>query len=143
MPKLKRHTFVKNNKFTNWEQFLKELEQFEGKKVIYTIDSTRPRSIQQNRYYRGVVLPYVKKFLEEKLDGKFNSEDIHHELKQNFLGERVVMFGDRVVRRPLSTTELTTQQFVEFTDRIKMRFAEDGLIIPDPNQTDFLEDENE
>ena len=139
---MKLITGITNGKPEDLTQFYENCKFFEGKKVDITVElHKKKRSDLQNSYYWGVVLPKVRSHLCKKLNQELSIKDVHHIVKKYFIGSRKVNLTDRVEEIPISTTTLSTLEFVEFTDRIKTHFAEDGLIIPDPDQKDFLDNE--
>lgn len=83
---------------------------------------SRSRSLNQNAYYHGVVIP----MLAERFSGSSRNE-IHESLKKEFLGGK-------------STTELSTTEFETYLEQIKARAAEMGVIIPDPEHVDYKKD---
>jgi len=87
---------------------------------------TRIRSLPQNRYYWGVVIPYICE--ETGMD----KDKIHFALKEKFLARRDKATGLKIVK---STTELTIEQFRLYLDLIQRWAAEFlSVTIPDPNQ---------
>ena len=119
----------------------------DGKYELSIAKYKKKRSDCQNAYYWSVVIPMVAKHLTNKLrkEGKIkpdetvSTDDTHYMMKKYFIGCKKVNLIDRVEEIPLSTTTLSTLEFVEFTDRIKIHFSKDGLVIPDPDQKDFLD----
>lgn len=102
-----------------------------------TIESKNNRSIQQNRYYHGVVVPIVKDGLRDAGFGEVKSSaDAHEILKYLFLKKRIVNEETGEVIELLGTTTiLTTIEFNEFVDEI-IRWASEylGIQIPLPNE---------
>jgi hypothetical protein len=101
----------------------------------------RKRTSKQNRYYWGVVIDLITLEIAGT-NNKVEKEEVHRALARYFLdydNERTfetggVMFGERI-----STTELSTVEFGEYVENVKRWAAEYlNLIIPDPDQVDFL-----
>jgi len=90
---------------------------------------TPQRSSNQNRWYRGCILPMVAEFIGE-------SEDATHEaLLDKFSayrakGARDKRFGLKVKKR---TRDMDTAQFTEYVEKVRDWAAQFlGLNIPDP-----------
>jgi len=97
-----------------------------GKDVEISIKSlSKKRSVNQNDYYWGVVIPYL---LEEI---KYLDKDsLHHYIKTEFLADY-----STPIPTVKSTTELSTVEMEEFLDRVrKWASSEYGLYIPLPNE---------
>ena len=95
----------------------------------------KQRSNKQNRYYWGVVIPLVVKGINE-FGNDFNNEEIHEYLKRELGGLKAMFLpDDTVVHIPISTTELSTSDFEDYTMRIRSWAQETlNLIIPLPNE---------
>lgn len=99
---------------------------------------TKKRSTEQNAYLHGVVLPSIRNFFLEK-GYDYSLEDIKDWLKaRGFFGHKE--FGKELI--PKHTSELTTLEFMAAKEKIQQYFSKFGLIVPDPNQTEFLDVEN-
>lgn len=92
------------------------------------------RSLQQNRYYWGVVVDLVKQGLFD-LGHEVSAEETHDWLKAKFNYLEVVNEETGECEHiPRSTTEMTKEQFGEFIERIAQFAAEFlGVVIPAPN----------
>lgn len=102
----------------------------EGKAV--TVKFTRPtstRSLNQNRYYWGVVLTIIAESTGH------TTEEVHDAVKELFLPRKFVTLGNNEVEVAKSTTELTTDEFNLYLERIRT-WAETELSIriPNPNE---------
>lgn len=92
------------------------------------------RSSQQNRYLWGCVYPTILERGGEQLGG-WTKDDLH----EFFLGEwsgwfELEGFG-RTHSCPIHrSSTLSTKEFEEYVDFIKVRCAEFGIVIPDPNE---------
>lgn len=85
----------------------------------------RSRTIQQNKFYFGVVLPILADHTG------YSADEMHDALKLKFLLDR-----ERNDELPTvkSTTSLTTQEFIEYIEAIRLLAAEMGVYIPEPNE---------
>lgn len=94
------------------------------------------RSLEQNNYYWGVVIPAVKEYV-----GEWDEEEIHEALKQEFLQKKARLQWDkrRVLKLVKSTTSQTTVEMAAYLTRIRDKFAVtiDGQrysVVPAPRQ---------
>lgn len=94
------------------------------------------RSIEQNNYYWGAVIPSVRDYM-----GEWNPNEIHEALKQEFLEKKSRLKWDarRVLKLVKSTTDCTTVEMAAYIARIRNKFAvtSDGQrysVVPAPNQ---------
>jgi hypothetical protein len=124
------------------ENSLKQrIRKFEGKEVYITITrKSKVRSISQNSYYWGVVIPILAKELgefDEDMDltlrnhfqELFNTK-IHDALKIKFLTDRL---GKLPIIR--STTDLSTVEFEEFLSKVRVWASKElNIYIPEPNE---------
>ena len=110
----------------------KWLSQFEGRVVKYSYRLYRDtRSNQQNSFYWSVVVKIMADYC-----GYDRPEDMHEALKERFNSEPRDHKGFIKIK---STTGLNTVEFEEYLSRIKRWAAEEGLIIPNPNEVDYGE----
>ena len=99
---------------------------------------TKKRSNEQNAYLHGVVLVKIKQFFAE-MGYDYSEVDIKDWLKsRGFFGYKT--FGKELI--PCHTSGLSTLDFMAAIEKIQRYFAEKGLVIPDPNQEEFLDDKN-
>lgn len=88
-----------------------------------------PRSSKQNRAYFKLVVEFLAKQCQ------CSKEAMHKALAGEFLGfEKVYLPDKTVVNVEKSTTELSTKEFMTYIERIQRYAAENGLVIPDPNE---------
>jgi len=98
----------------------------------------RSRSIQQNRYYWGVVVEMIHRQLID--DGwEASKEDVHEMLKAKYnIKELYNETTGEVMQTVRSTTDLSTTEFEAYNESCKRWAAETiGLVIPDPQQYEF------
>jgi len=109
----------------------------EGKEYTLILKSKKKqRSIPQNRYYFGVVVPIVFHALR---DAGFNEiktkEDAHDILKLKFLKTTINSESGEFIERIKSTTELSTSEFMDFIAELQIWASEFlGVNIPSPNE---------
>jgi RNA-binding protein YhbY len=116
---------------SKWKQ---HLDQLPVGKYSVTIKSANKRSLPQNAYYWGVVVPMVYEGLREAgFDQVRNTEDAHEVMKSLFLKVREERAG-MVIERVMSTTELKTIEFNEYLLNISVwAFDYLGISIPEPS----------
>ena len=129
------------------ERFKKEVAKaFLGKKITLTVTrKKKPRSTQQNAFYWGVVLNILAHFFKEvNPDLVVNTDLVHEWCKERFL-PIVLNEQKQVIKSPdgketelsWTTTLLTTVQFMDYITLIQQWAAEQGIVIPDPNEWEF------
>lgn len=91
------------------------------------------RSNSQNRYYWGVVIPHITKVLRD-YGHDLKQEEVHAFLKDKFLDRRsLTIMGEAHEVEP-STTDLSTTEFMTYTDRICLWAAQVlEVVIPSPH----------
>jgi hypothetical protein len=96
------------------------------------IESKNHRTLSQNRYYFGVVVPLVKEGLIE-LGHEVSMEETHDFLRSKFNYLEIVDENTGQVERiPKSTTGLTKQGFSNYIERIQQFAAEFlNIVIPE------------
>ena len=93
------------------------------------------RSLKQNDYYHGVVIPMVRSGLYD-VGYELRPTGVHEFLKYLFLDDEII---DEITwtytTKEGSTKELTTKEFSEFISKIQQWAAEYlNIYIPDPNE---------
>lgn len=114
-----------------WENF-KRLG--EGKYLV-KITSVKKRSLPQNAYYHGCVVPMVKEALiNAGFDEVQDNNDAHEVMKHLFLKRQMVGKKDGLlIEIAGSTADLTTIQFIEYLEKIYKWSSEYlGTYIPPP-----------
>jgi len=104
------------------------------------MDIRPTRSIQQNRFYWGVLIPIVRDGLIEVGYDDATTSSTHHKLKELFLSqEQVDEDTGEITAFDGSTTQLDTKQFQTYVLCVQKFAAEFlGCIVPDPQQEIFL-----
>lgn len=131
-------TGITNGVLTDPEQFKINCQYFEGKKVDVIIKNHVDKSSNpQKRYFFGVVFRMIADYMDSY--GETHSyEEIYDYYKNKGYFGYMKMFDEPV---PQGLSRCTTQQASEAKERIQQEWAEKGLIIPDPQQTEFLDEE--
>jgi 23S rRNA maturation-related 3'-5' exoribonuclease YhaM len=112
-------------------RYLLRIASLEGKKVELSLKKSQSiRSLQQNKFYHGVVVKMIANHCG------YIPDEMHEILKHKFLSDNIAdEFGLVRVR---STAALSTDEFIQYTNRIVIWSAETlDLPIPDPSQVEF------
>ncbi len=119
------------------------IESFEGKTIVITIEKAKKtRSNQQNRFYWGVVIPIIQQGLKDATGEFRGSESIHYGiLLPLFAPTNEIVNTDtgQVLTEKISSSEMTTSQFMDFVAYVQQWAAEFlGVDIPNPNEEILL-----
>jgi len=118
-------------------------EKFRGQKVeIIFRKKKKHRSNEQNRYYWGVVVPYVLEALIDLGNGDLQAGNpehaqlIHDFLKRRCLPSRKVCDANQeLIELTPSTADLTTTEMMEYIEKVCLFAAESlNVAIPQPNE---------
>lgn len=115
-------------------QLIAELAHHDGKDICITVERKRKkRSLSQNAYYWGVVIPICRKILEE-YGNEVDDEETHSFLKEHvgkLTGSVVDGKGRRAITK--SSASLSTAEFEQYIMRVTVWAATENVIIPAPN----------
>lgn len=120
----------------NRQRFEEWTRKHPGRDVACRFERKRSRRTDpQNRYYWGVVVKEIGIRLRDLGHDWLTDEDVHDMMKLKFNYERIVSDAGEVLDMPKSTADITTTQFIEYTERVK-QWAADFLeiYIPDPGK---------
>lgn len=108
-----------------WEN---RLRQFEGMEIEYSIKKrSKPRSMQQNKYYWAVVIPLISE------ETGMTAEDVHEALKWKFL-----RIKGEYLDKSRGISDLSSEEATQFIKEVEL-WAIEFLGIngfPDPNIID-------
>jgi hypothetical protein len=129
MSKILKNHFAKvvNGKveFSDVDGWKADVKRHEGKAVFVTVERIfRQRSIPQNSYYFGIVIPCLMEW------SGYDKDEMHEALKEKFL--RIEKVEGLPSTR--STADLTTIEFMDYIDEIVRWAATQGVDIPEPNE---------
>lgn len=112
--------------FENIGAFARKLAELKGERVQVSIERRKKRrSIAENNYYWGVVIPILCEW------SGYSEDEMHDSLKEKFL----YTFDERTgLARIGSTANLTTTEFEKLMTHIRMWASEQGVFIPLPNE---------
>jgi len=108
----------------------------EGKKVKVVVgEYKKRRSMAQNSYYWGVVIPRLLGLFNVN-GNEMDDEEMHIYVKEHILKLKKKVFSPEGEFQsiPGSTKKLTTDEFEEAMEKIRVWASEHGLIIPLPNE---------
>jgi hypothetical protein len=107
------------------------------KKLILTLkEHKKKRSLSQNAYYWGVVLPPIVRAFREH-GNNVDAEDVHAYLKDHVgkLKQHFITPDGEVLTGPGSTAKLTTMEFEDYLAKVRAWAAETlGVAVPMPNE---------
>jgi hypothetical protein len=136
--------YISNKKVVNMPEFKAAFNQLKDGKHLLTVKDMRRRTIPQNSYYWGVMVPLVRRGLYEAgYDDVKTNDDAHEILKHVHLKNRMVnkQTGE-VIDIAGSSAALTTPEFNVYVEVICKWAAEYlGVVIPSPyEQMEALEE---
>lgn len=137
MNKISIITSVVNGRVADKKAVENALTLFNDKDIEIQIKEIRKkRSNPQNRYYWGVVIPYIQGLLMQEWGENFDSESIHEFLKSRFNSQDYVneKTGE-VITISKSTAENNTKEMEDYLEKCRV-FAFDffNARIPLPNE---------
>jgi hypothetical protein len=143
--KLRYHGFVARDgqmSLYNRKGFGNEVAQhFKDSEITLTVEKKQTeRTVQQNRYYWGVIIPLVRNALREA--GYRATKDTAHRLiKHLFVQDELIneQTGE-LISFTGSTSTLSKEEFMVLIARIQQWAAEEfGIAIPDPHEQTEIE----
>lgn len=99
------------------------------------IEKKNKRSLPQNAYYHGIIVPEIKRGMFEIGYDEISTNEVHEFLKAKFLQKETInKKTGEVIYVPGSTAKLTIIEFNEFLEKCQ-RFAAEylSIVINDPN----------
>lgn len=108
----------------------------EGKNVLLTVKPFfNSRSLKQNAYYWGFMIPKMKTFHSELYGEERSKEDLHSYNIKSILGDDFMIkeiFSVPIISRSSKTpSKMNTKEFANFIKEVQRLWAEHGLYIPD------------
>lgn len=127
---IKKKDGTKYPEITNKKFYQKSLNQFrEGEIIKITFENYKSkRTLDQNAYYWGIVLPTVSE------DTGDSEAELHEFFKRKFITPRFITACGERIRIPGSTAKLSKSDFCDYIMRIE---ALTGLKFPDPDKTGY------
>lgn len=116
-------------------EFAAELATHCDKDICINVERKRKkRSLNQNSYYWGVVIPICRGILVE-YGNDVDDEEVHSFLKEHvgkLTGSVVDAKGRRAITK--SSASLSTAEFEQYIMRVTVWAATENVIIPSPNE---------
>ena len=104
-------------------------QNYAGKTITLTWEKyKKQRSEPQNSYLWGVCY----KILSEHTG--YTPQELHEVFKAKFIGTKKIKVGETTTESPISSTTLSTTDFMAFIADIQRTAAELGCYVPDPNE---------
>ena len=110
------------------------------------------RSVSQNNYYWGVVIPTIRAWHKEQTGDKLSPEQVHAFNLIHIMGDEPKIQevkGRQVVTLSIkSSSKMNTKEFSDFVEKIQAFYDEKGCYIPNPKPktnntlTDFIDVED-
>ncbi|NAW50390.1 hypothetical protein GNY06_02945 [Elizabethkingia argentiflava] len=143
MKKVSLSTSILNSRFKrNRTWVLKAIDSFEGKNITITLEREKSkRSLQQNKYYWGVVIPLLKKGLLDATGEIYNSEEIHYQLLLPKFGRSTEIVNKNtgeVTLINIGSSEMSKTEFADYINEIQ-RFGAEFLQIDIPSPGEELQ----
>lgn len=116
--------------------FVSDISKFKDGDYVITIEKAKKkRSLEQNRYYHGVIVPLVKEWLIDA-GWRVTTSQVHEYLKENFnIIEITNEVSGEILKTIGSTSEMTTSQMMDYFAKITQWAAEYlNVQIPAPNE---------
>lgn len=107
-------------------------KEFSGKKVNMTFAEAKgKRSLDQNAYYRGVILPHVRNMMKEAGDLR-SLDDWHETLLESFSPAMTIkdIKGIEGYLRPKRTHRMSIEEMNQFITAISAECADRGFPVP-------------
>lgn len=133
--------YKKDGEITNEKVLNKTLESLNDGKYLVTFKSIKKRTLPQNAYLHGCVIPYVFKGLRDAgYDDVRDNEDAKRIIKTLFLKRKITNNKtDEVIEVVKDTHELTTLEMMAFIDEVIKWAAEYlSIVIPPPGKPSIM-----
>ncbi|KAF0148750.1 MAG: hypothetical protein FD143_2832 [Ignavibacteria bacterium] len=123
----------------NRESFYNEIKQMANRRVYLTVSEERPtRTNEQLRYWFGVVLKMIVDYILETQGQNVSVEDMHeYYVQKGYFGLESKMINGEIIIIHNRSKKVNTKQFAEVVEKVKMEWAERGLVIPDSNEINY------
>jgi len=142
--KIEITTSIVDNVFKrNRNLVLNAIKYFNNKEIVLTFEKKKKkRSNNQNAYYWGVVLPILQNGLLDATGELRTTQNIHYKILLPLFAPDIEIVNKQtgqILNEKLTSSELTTTQFMEYILEIQKWSAEFlGVDIPSPNEESLL-----
>ena len=127
---------ISNGSITNKKLVKNQFDSLKDGSYLVTIKSKRNRSISQNKFWWGVLIPLVKQGLNEAgYNDVRTNENAHEVIKAIFLKKHICNADGVALEISGSTTDLTTVEHMELVANVQQWAIEFlNCYIPSPNE---------
>lgn len=142
--KLKEKVAIHPDSLEELDKVFDKMEELKaGEYTVYLLDQKPNRSLQQNRYYWGVIIKTLQEHtgidsedLHEFVKYRFNPMSITAKMKQNdFWGKLFNKKGESELQLGSSTKGLSTEEFMQMVEKIRLWAIEElDFYIPLPQE---------
>lgn len=133
----KARSHMKNLVFYDEDLFQGAMSLLSGNDILVSVKKFKSkRSLNQNAYYWGVIIPTAQAFLEETQGEGYDKERLHMihcslcgigNLETiEFLGGVLTVYGGK------RTSDMNTKEFTEFLEKVRDFWANHDCFIPEP-----------
>lgn len=102
------------------------------------------RSLAQNRYIWGVVVPCVRAWLKETEGKVWEKEEVYVWLRTGVLGDTVkiteIMGTQVLTMTGKRFSAMNTKEFTVAVETLMQKLAFQGCVVPEPRQDNFLQE---
>ena len=105
--------------------FLLDNSEWKGEFIVTIEKAKSKRSLNQNSYLFGVVYKVIADHTGNTID------ELHEVFKRMFLTPRFIVYKEKEIKVPSSTSDLNKVEFGEYIERIRAEVATMGVIIPE------------
>jgi hypothetical protein len=121
----------RDHKEEDWKKIQATLDKICNKRdqTIYASDSYHQRSLDQNAYFHGVIIPII-----DEETGNYNQAYTKQEMAKKFATTTVVLGTGEEGELTQGTHEMNTKEMTEYIDKIRLWASEFlGCYIPLPD----------
>lgn len=118
------------------QMIMQTLRNMEGKQIeIVVKEKKRKRSLSQNAFYWGCVIPAITNMFREH-GNSVDNEQVHEFLKSEVgkMNQTIVLPDGEVKEICGSSAALKTMEFEDYLTKVRAWAAEWGVVIPLPNE---------
>jgi len=112
-------------------QWLFERDQSKTWQVVVS-EYKGSKTQEQLGYYYAAWIPAIQKWLEESRGIYVSQDDLDGYLKDEYLGKKTVVIGDKTKEIAPSIARLNVKEMQGYMDRVDRHCAERGLVLPPP-----------
>lgn len=135
---IKLYGKITNGKYPFPSYLSDAIKSYDGREVVIEIkERPKRRSVNQERFYRGVIIPMVRDFENDRKDTAFSLDSIHLWCKLIMGRTKYEKLPDgeyREVAISNADPNLGKMDYEKGNDLLRKHYAKEGLQIPYPNE---------